>query len=168
MGFYVDNYRPAYSGLTNNVSTKLQQLKGFPWKEGTPDFVNVRQKQEYIQSYAQHFGVESVIRYNTRVEKLQKIHGRWKINSSTFAKDGSSIGKKVNAVEVSVRSSKSFSIDLLQEFDSIVVASGHYHSPNVPDIPGLKEWKIKWPERVSHSKTYRTPDEFKDKVRRPH
>ena len=98
---FVDNCRPAYSGLTNNVSTKLQQLKGFPWKEETPDFVNVRQKQEYIQSYAQHFGVEPLIRYNTRVEELQKIDGRWKVNSSTFSKDGSSGGKKVNAVEVS-------------------------------------------------------------------
>jgi len=101
LGGYVDIHRPAYSGLTNNVSTKLQQLKGFPWKEGTPDFVNVRQKQEYIQSYAQHFGVEPLIRYNTRVEKLEKIDGRWKINSSTFLKDGSSRGKKFNAVEVS-------------------------------------------------------------------
>ncbi|KAE9363774.1 FAD/NAD(P)-binding domain-containing protein [Stipitochalara longipes BDJ] len=140
---------PAYSGLTNNVSTKLQQLKGFPWKEETPDFVNVRQKQEYIQSYSKYFGVEPLVRYNTRVEKLQKVDGRWKLNSATWIKDGSSKGKRVNEVE---------------EFDSVVVASGHYHSPNVPDIPGLKEWKRKWPERVSHSKTYRTPDEFKDKT----
>jgi cation diffusion facilitator CzcD-associated flavoprotein CzcO len=53
----------------------------------------------------------------------------------------------------------------MQEFDSVVVASGHYHSPNVPDIPGLKEWKSRWPERVSHSKTYRRPEDFKDQVR---
>lgn len=45
-----------------------------------------------------------------------------------------------------------------------MVASGHYHSPNIPDIPGLKEWKDRWPELVSHSKAYRRPDEFKDKV----
>jgi Flavin-binding monooxygenase-like len=54
----------------------------------------------------------------------------------------------------------------MQEFDSVVIASGHYHSPNVPDIPGLKEWKNRWPERVSHSKAYRRPDDFKDKVRK--
>jgi cation diffusion facilitator CzcD-associated flavoprotein CzcO len=93
--------RPAYSGLTNNVSTKLQQLKGFPWKEGTPDFVNVRQKQEYLQSYSSHFGVEPLIKYNTRVEKLQKINGRWRVNSSTLIRDGPSEGKRVDEVEVS-------------------------------------------------------------------
>jgi ACS family pantothenate transporter-like MFS transporter len=35
----------------------------------------------------------------------------------------------------------------------------------VPDLPGLKEWKKKWPTRVWHSKAYRRPDQFKDKVR---
>jgi ACS family pantothenate transporter-like MFS transporter len=46
----------------------------------------------------------------------------------------------------------------------VVVASGHYHSPRVPDIPGLKEWKKRWPSRVWHSKAYRRPDEFREKV----
>jgi cation diffusion facilitator CzcD-associated flavoprotein CzcO len=60
--------------------------------------------------------------------------------------------------------SSGLDIDELQEFDSVVVASGHYHSPNVPDIPGLKEWKKRWPDRVQHSKGYRKPDDFKDQV----
>jgi urease beta subunit len=93
--------RPAYSGLTNNVSTKLQKLKGFPWKEGTGDFVNVRAKQEYIQSYSKHFGVEPLIRYNTRVEKLEKVGGKWLIKSTTLIREGSNKGKHVNEVEVS-------------------------------------------------------------------
>jgi len=98
---YVDILSPAYSGLTNNVSTKLQELKGFPWKEGTGDFVNVRDKQEYIQSYSRAFGVEPLIRYNTRVEKLEKINGKWQLNSTTLIRDGPHKGKHVNKVEVS-------------------------------------------------------------------
>ena len=101
-GNYVDSVRPAYSGLTNNVSTKLQQLKGFPWKEGTPDFVNVRAKQGYLQSYSKHFGVETLIRYNTRVEKLQKINGKWWVNSTTLIRDGPRKGKHANEFEVRV------------------------------------------------------------------
>ncbi len=46
----------------------------------------------------------------------------------------------------------------------MVVANGNYHACKVPDIPGLKEWKSKWPDRVQHSKRYRRPDEFKDEV----
>lgn len=49
-------------------------------------------------------------------------------------------------------------------FDSVIVASGHYHAARVPDIPGLSEAKSKWPSRIIHSKGYRKPVEFKDKV----
>src|SRR6267154_486433 len=49
--------RPAYNGLTNNISTVLQELKGYPWPAGTEDFVNVRVKGEYIQSYSKHFNI---------------------------------------------------------------------------------------------------------------
>jgi hypothetical protein len=42
-------------------------------------------------------------------------------------------------------------------FDAVVVASGHYHAPKVPNTPGLADWKRLWPERVKHSKSYRSP-----------
>jgi ACS family pantothenate transporter-like MFS transporter len=44
-----------------------------------------------------------------------------------------------------------------------VVASGHYHAPRIPDIPGLAALKQRWPTAVQHSKGYRTPDRFKGK-----
>ncbi|KAL2838975.1 hypothetical protein BJY01DRAFT_237268 [Aspergillus pseudoustus] len=48
-------------------------------------------------------------------------------------------------------------------FDAVVVASGHYHAPHVPDIPGLAAWKAAYPDRIQHSKRYRNPDEFREK-----
>lgn len=45
-----------------------------------------------------------------------------------------------------------------------MVATGHYHAPYVPDIPGLSQWREKWGENVIHSKRYRTPEQFKQKV----
>jgi len=35
--------------------------------------------------------------------------------------------------------------------------------PRIPDIPGLKELKAAFPDRVIHSKQYRTPDGYKGK-----
>ncbi|TAQ91422.1 hypothetical protein B7494_g135 [Chlorociboria aeruginascens] len=137
---------PAYSGLTNNVATSLQELKGYPWKEGTGDFVNVRVIGEYIQGYARHFGVEPLIRYNTRVEKLQKKGMKWVLRSNTLMREGPEKGTSHYEVD---------------EFDAVAVASGHYHACRVPDIPGLQEWKAAWPDRVQHSKGYRKPDDFK-------
>jgi hypothetical protein len=52
-----------------------------------------------------------------------------------------------------------------QEFETVVVASGHYNAPRIPDIEGLQKWKERWPDRVQHSKGYRTPYMFRDKVR---
>ena len=42
----------------------------------------------------------------------------------------------------------------------MVVASGHYHAPNIPDISGLSEWQKHFPESVSHSKRYRNAEGF--------
>ncbi|KAG0649154.1 Flavin-containing monooxygenase ustF2 [Hyphodiscus hymeniophilus] len=134
-------------GLTNNVSTVLQELKGYPWPAGTEDFVNVRAKGAYLQGYSKEFGVESLIRYNTRVEKLEKVDKKWKLRSLTLLKNSNATWEKRETVE---------------EFDAVVVANGHYSACKVPDIPGLKEWKAAWPERIQHSKRYRRPDGFKN------
>ncbi|KAI5467418.1 hypothetical protein BGZ63DRAFT_344097 [Mariannaea sp. PMI_226] len=49
------------------------------------------------------------------------------------------------------------------EFDAVVVASGHYNDPFVPDIPGLAEFNKAYPGAISHSKYYRRPDDYKGK-----
>ncbi|PVH85932.1 FAD/NAD(P)-binding domain-containing protein [Cadophora sp. DSE1049] len=139
-------YSPAYSGLMNNVPTSLQEMKGHPWPAGTESYVNVRIKQQYIQSYSKSFGIEPLIKYSTRVEKLRKVGSKWEVRSTTLIREGPRRGQKVRSVE---------------EFDGVVVASGHYHAANIPDIPGLKEWKSSWPDQIYHSKSYRNPDELK-------
>lgn len=45
----------------------------------------------------------------------------------------------------------------------MVVASGHYHAPNIPDYPNLSAWKTASPARISHSKSYRSPAPFAGK-----
>ncbi|CZT00612.1 hypothetical protein WAI453_009246 [Rhynchosporium graminicola] len=140
---------PAYSGLMNNIPTGLQKMIDHPWPAGTESYVNVRVKQQYIQSYSKIFGIEPLIRYNTRVEKLHKIGSKWEVRSTTLIREGPDRGRKIRSVE---------------EFDGVVVASGHYHAAKVPDIPGLKDWKAAWPDRVYHSKGYRNPSELKDQT----
>ncbi|CZR66970.1 related to FAD dependent oxidoreductase [Phialocephala subalpina] len=141
---------PAYPGLTNNVSTKCQSLKDFPWPEGTPDYVNVLVKQKYIQGYAERFGVVPLIQFNTRVERIQKVGEKWRVRTTTLIKDASG--------RIDWRRGE------IEDFDAVVVASGHYHASKVPDIPGLKEWKETWPNRVEHSKRYRGPEDFRDQT----
>ncbi|KAH6900343.1 hypothetical protein B0T10DRAFT_25228 [Thelonectria olida] len=49
------------------------------------------------------------------------------------------------------------------EFDAVVVASGHYNDPFIPNIDGLVEFDKAYPGTVSHSKFYRRPNDYKDK-----
>lgn len=49
-------------------------------------------------------------------------------------------------------------------FDAVVVANGHYSDPYVPDIPGIRPWSRAYPGAITHSKFYRRPEEYRDKV----
>ena len=122
------SHSPAYSGLMNNVPTSLQEMKGHPWPPGTESYVNVRIKQQYIQSYSKSFNVEPLIRYNTRVEKLSKVGSKWEVRSTTLIRDGSQRGQKARSIEVSVSGNWRGVTDSRQEFDGVIVASGHYHA----------------------------------------
>lgn len=54
-----------------------------------------------------------------------------------------------------------------EKFDALVVASGHFYLPYIPDIPGLLEYDEKLPGRIQHSKHYRSVENYRDKVRVP-
>lgn len=47
-----------------------------------------------------------------------------------------------------------------QDFDAIVVASGRYNAPNIPNISGLKTWAEHFPGKISHSRQYRRPEVY--------
>lgn len=49
------------------------------------------------------------------------------------------------------------------EYDAILVSSGHYSEPFLPDIPGLVEFNKAYPESIIHSKHYKIPNVFEDK-----
>ena len=51
-----------------------------------------------------------------------------------------------------------------EDFDAVVVASGRFDSPSVPNIVGLDQWAKAFPERIYHSREYRKPEELAGKV----
>lgn len=101
--FYTNRFSPspAYDGLTNNISTVLQELKGHPWKAGIGDFVNVRVVGDYLESYSKSFDVETLTKFNTRVEKLEKVGNKWQLRSSTLLLSGPQAGTTIQEHDVS-------------------------------------------------------------------
>lgn len=101
---------------------------------------------DYVQSAAATNDISQSIILKTRVNSVEK-HGKgWQVETSTL--DDTPLGPQYSHAT--------------HFFDAVVVANGHYHAPNIPDLPGLKEWKVTFPERIQHSKLYRRASSFKD------
>ncbi|KAI8647589.1 hypothetical protein BD408DRAFT_461495 [Parasitella parasitica] len=142
---------PCYRSLRNNVPTPLLQYKDLEWRKNIPWFTSHDKILEYLQDYSSHFKLDDITEFNTSVEDLQELpdSGGWSVltKHAEYSKDS-------NQVEISWSR---------ETFDAVVVATGHYHAPYVPDLPGLSHWREKWPESIIHSKQYRVPEQFKDK-----
>ncbi|KAG9518615.1 FAD/NAD(P)-binding domain-containing protein, partial [Aureobasidium melanogenum] len=138
---------PCYQGLHNNVSTTEMKLRTHDWKPDTPDFVPHEVLATYIQDTAAANKILSAISFRTRIIKVEKKENKWEVSTAKLIdQDGE---KEVqNAVQI---------------FDAVIVASGHYHAPNIPDYLNLKAWKTAFPTRISHSKAYRSPAPFAGK-----
>ncbi|KAH0361764.1 FAD/NAD(P)-binding domain-containing protein, partial [Aureobasidium melanogenum] len=138
---------PCYQGLHNNVSTPELKLRTHDWKPDTPDFVPHDVLATYIQDTAAANNILALISFRTRVTKIEKRGKRWEVSIAKLV-DGDG--------EQEVRES-------VQLFDAVIVASGHYHAPNIPSYQNLEAWKTAFPTRVSHSKSYRSPAPFAGK-----
>ena len=92
-------------------------------------------------------GSHKQIVYNTTVEQARKDNQNWVLT----LRKGDETSKQDDWWQ--------------EEFDAVVVASGHYSIPYIPDIPGLVEWDQRYPGSVQHSKHYRFAQDYAGKVR---
>ncbi|KZO99641.1 FAD/NAD(P)-binding domain-containing protein [Calocera viscosa TUFC12733] len=143
---------PVYKSLTNNVPTPCMEFKDFPWPEGTTWHVSHSEISKYIQSYAVHFGLNEFTSYRTRVEKIEQLdppagqsQPKWRLTL-----------RKVEDVEGESAKSTWWT----EDFDAVVVASGHYGAVYIPKIEGVSEWAERWKEEIIHSRAYRSAEEY--------
>ncbi|KAJ5178633.1 uncharacterized protein N7500_001332 [Penicillium coprophilum] len=134
---------PCYESLTNNVSTPLLQTKLNAWPEGTAHFVKHHVLKDYIQDTSNKAGVDDITKYGARVTRVYKDGPTWTVHWCTLSEGHDSVDKEESAT-----------------FHSVIVASGHYHTPLVPNIRGLPKAKARWPERIFHSKSFRRSKGF--------
>ncbi|KAK4237274.1 hypothetical protein C8A03DRAFT_16161 [Achaetomium macrosporum] len=138
---------PCYAGLKNNVPTYLMSSVLGPWPEGTEPFVSQKYLEQYIQTLARNHGVDAITLFHTRVDEVRKTPDgtKWEVRSVTLEEGAAGARFTEN----------------ISHFDLLVVASGHYNMPRIPNIEGLREWKASYPNRVIHSKQYRDPGKYR-------
>ena len=106
--------------------------------------------RKYIEDLFNRRGYQDLVQYSTTVERAIKDPNsqKWVL---TF--------RRTEAVD-GVKSDYWWS----EEYDAVVVASGHYAVPFIPAIPGLKEFAARYPGSVQHTKHYRGPEKYRGKV----
>lgn len=138
---------PCYAGLRNNIFISVMRSSLLEWPEGTEELTSAEAVRRYIEDISRRYGVLDHTQLWTKVEKISKKPGdaSWSVQTSKFTQtgDGATYDRR------------------LWTFDSVVVASGHFDVPRVPDIPGLSTWQALFPDRVTHSKGYRNADPYK-------
>lgn len=94
---------------------------------------------DYIEGRVRKAGVRDWIRFRTPVRRVEYLPETEKF--------------RVVAVDLNVDR------ETEEVFDHVVVASGHFSTPNVPEFPGFSQF----PGRILHAHDFRDALEFKDK-----
>ncbi|XP_055863035.1 flavin-containing monooxygenase 5 [Biomphalaria glabrata] len=134
--------RPSiYKSLVINTSKDMMMFSDFPPPEEFPSFLTHAQVLAYFRMYASHFGLLRHIRFNTEVRLVRKskeydTSGRWIVESTR--------GDEQNVVE---------------DFDGVMICSGHHSFPYTPQIPGIENFQ----GTVIHSHAYKEPTAFHGK-----
>ncbi|RYO78273.1 hypothetical protein DL762_008783 [Monosporascus cannonballus] len=154
---------PMYDDLHTNIPHTLMRFSDLAFPEGCEIFPPRRTVQEYLVRYARD--VRHLIRFSTQVTDVSP-HA----SSSCSSADGSGSGISPDQDWDQEERWDVRTTDLLTgatskaTYDAVVVASGHYATPYVPDVPGLRAFAAAAPPgAVAHSKTYRRPEPYAGK-----
>ncbi|KAL9011060.1 MAG: hypothetical protein Q9173_004060 [Seirophora scorigena] len=134
---------PMYDQLESNIPHFLMKHSDDSSLEDQPLFAGHESVLQYLNRYAE--GVRHLVNFRSQVYDVQLEKDRGKDQWLVCTKD--LVSRRVTE----------------KIYDAVVVASGHYYVPMVPDIPGIQRWNEAYPGAITHSKYYRTPDAFKDK-----
>lgn len=139
---------PVYDALDTNIPHTMMNFSDLNFAQGSSLFPRHETVLEYLQEYAR--GLEPLLTFQTQVLDVRKVEKQ---------------GQQVWELEVLDLKSQTVR---KAEFDAVVVASGHYNDPFIPGIPGLAEFNKAHPGAITHSKLYKRPDDYVNKVRAYH
>jgi cation diffusion facilitator CzcD-associated flavoprotein CzcO len=115
-----------YDRLRLNTCRWTSHLPGSPFPKQAGLFPARDEVIRYLRDYAQRNELD--VSFGTQVERIDREDGRWVLQTSAGP----------------------------QAAPHVIVATGHQHTPTVPDWPG----RDRWPGRLLHVAEYRNPAPF--------
>lgn len=140
---------PVYDLLETNIPKQLMRFSDLEMPEESQLFPKHPTIKDYLAHYAED--VNHLVQFETQVLDVRLLDS--KMDQNGLKEQWSVKTKGVVTGE-----------EKDEVFDAVVVANGHFFVPFIPDAPGIKEWHQKHPGSITHSKFYRNPEAFKDKV----
>ncbi|KAG5538621.1 hypothetical protein RHGRI_019251 [Rhododendron griersonianum] len=134
-----------YSSLRTNLPRHLMGFSDYPFTDrvyGDPrNFPGHEEVLKFLKDFAREFGLTELIRFETEVVRVERFDSgdddyEWVVESRTSGASGE------------------------EEFQAVVVCTGHYAEPIVANLPGIEQW----PGKQLHSHNYRVPDPFQNQV----
>lgn len=124
---------PAYRSLRTNTSREITAFSDFPFAAGLPYFPPRSAVEAYLEGYADAFDLRSLIRFGCSVRGVEPATaGGWRLTSVDRGRES------------------------IEAFDAVIVCSGIFRQPLIPEVPGLGGF----PGQVLHSIDYRVPEPF--------
>ncbi|CAH2351464.1 thiol-specific monooxygenase [[Candida] railenensis] len=144
---------PVYDHLDTNVPKDVMSYSSMPFDDNLPLFPHRSDVDKYMKEYAEP--LRSYTSFSTKIIKVKRndSNTKWVVQSRPIS---------IETQGGTVSSEKDGFQDLLEEFDGVVLATGNYELPYVPNIEGLKSWSTTFPGSVVNVKNYRSPAQFKD------
>lgn len=136
-------YNPMYRDLNTNLPHMLMAYKDTPFPEGVDLFPNREVVREYVSGYSRD--VLSHFKFETMVTGLKKTGDVWLVESKYVGPHA-----KENVQPE------------LETFDYVIICTGHYSHPFIPDVSGIKEYSLS--HDVIHAKYYDNADSYKGKT----
>uniref|UniRef100_A0A8D0EJ23 Flavin-containing monooxygenase n=1 Tax=Strix occidentalis caurina TaxID=311401 RepID=A0A8D0EJ23_STROC len=140
---HIEAGRPSlYPSVISNTSKEMSAFSDFPYPEDFPVFLPNAQFLNYLQRYAEHFGLRKHIKFGTAVVSIRKhpdfaTTGQWDVVTEAEGKQ------------------------TLHVFDAVMVCSGNFSEPYLPlhCFPGIERFQGQY----FHSRQYKHPDVFQGK-----
>ncbi len=126
-----------YDSVHTITSKPFTAYTDYPMPEHYPTFLGHRHCLEYLQAYADEFGVSPHISYNSRVTAVER-----------------DVTDPVTPWAVTVERGGSSET---HRYASVAIANGHLWKPKYPDYPGY------FTGETIHSGNYKTPDMLRGK-----
>ena len=127
---------PGHSGvwpaMRTNTSRIMTAFSDLPHDAHSPTYPTNEAMGEYLQRYAEQFDLIRHIRFKTPVRELRRDADRgWIVRTDTGE----------------------------ESFEKVIVATGRYNKPAIPDVPGLKSFS--GAAGVRHTFCYKRPEDYR-------